>query len=119
MHPDDVEPKSKEVIRRLTFVTNSLLMDMSDAPSIHDMFSWNVTIRKTSHTVKEILNLDLMLLVCQRCCTFKLCIVTSGAISWNELEYRTRKRCGQRSTLKRLGDGPAFVRKRSVEQSME
>eukprot|EP00529_Nitzschia_sp_RCC80_P002602 CAMPEP_0113499794 /NCGR_PEP_ID=MMETSP0014_2-20120614/31949_1 /TAXON_ID=2857 /ORGANISM="Nitzschia sp." /LENGTH=2183 /DNA_ID=CAMNT_0000394015 /DNA_START=271 /DNA_END=6822 /DNA_ORIENTATION=- /assembly_acc=CAM_ASM_000159 len=42
MHPDDVEPKSKEVIRRLTFFTNSLFMDMPDAPSIHDMFSWNV-----------------------------------------------------------------------------
>lgn len=42
MHPDDVEPKSKQVIRRLTFFTNSLFMDMPDAPSIHDMFSWNV-----------------------------------------------------------------------------
>jgi callose synthase len=42
MYPDDVEPKSKEVIRRLTFFTNSLFMDMPDAPSIHDMFSWNV-----------------------------------------------------------------------------
>jgi len=41
-HPDDVEPKSKEVRRRLTFFVNSLFMDMPDAPSIHDMFSWNV-----------------------------------------------------------------------------
>uniref|UniRef100_A0A7S1ZKM7 1,3-beta-glucan synthase n=1 Tax=Ditylum brightwellii TaxID=49249 RepID=A0A7S1ZKM7_9STRA len=41
-HPDDVEPKSKEVHRRLTFFVNSLFMDMPDAPSIHDMFSWNV-----------------------------------------------------------------------------
>ena len=42
MHPDDAEPKSKEVRRRLTFFVNSLFMDMPDAPSIHDMFSWNV-----------------------------------------------------------------------------
>jgi callose synthase len=42
MHPDEVEPKSKEVRRRLTFFVNSLFMDMPDAPSIHDMFSWNV-----------------------------------------------------------------------------
>ena len=41
-HPDDVEPKSKEARRRLTFFVNSLFMDMPDAPSIHDMFSWNV-----------------------------------------------------------------------------
>jgi len=41
-HPDDVEPKSKEVRRRLTFFVNSLFMDMPKAPSIHDMFSWNV-----------------------------------------------------------------------------
>lgn len=40
--PDDVEPKSKEARRRLTFFVNSLFMDMPDAPSIHDMFSWNV-----------------------------------------------------------------------------
>lgn len=39
-HPDDVEPKSKEVRRRLTWFTNSLFMDMPYAPSIHDMFSW-------------------------------------------------------------------------------
>ncbi|MFN9982388.1 MAG: hypothetical protein ACK53Y_20845, partial [bacterium] len=37
-----MEPKSKEVRRRLTFFFNSLFMDMPDAPSIHDMFSWNV-----------------------------------------------------------------------------
>jgi callose synthase len=42
MHPDDTEPKSKEARRRLTFFVNSLFMDMPDAPSIHDMFSWNV-----------------------------------------------------------------------------
>mmetsp|Transcript_21042 Transcript_21042/g.51779 ORF Transcript_21042/g.51779 Transcript_21042/m.51779 type:complete len:2128 (-) Transcript_21042:168-6551(-) len=42
MHPDDAEPKSKEARRRLTFFVNSLFMDMPDAPSIHDMFSWNV-----------------------------------------------------------------------------
>eukprot|EP00934_Nitzschia_sp_Nitz4_P000520 Nitzschia sp. Nitz4//scaffold35_size145790//494//7179//NITZ4_003001-RA/size145790-augustus-gene-0.108-mRNA-1//1//CDS//3329549037//520//frame0 len=42
LHPDDVEPKSKEVRRRLTFFVNSLFMDIPDAPSIHDMFSWNV-----------------------------------------------------------------------------
>jgi len=51
MHPDDVEPKSKEVIRRLTFFTNSLFMDMPDAPSIHDMFSWNVLTPYYSETV--------------------------------------------------------------------
>jgi callose synthase len=39
-HPDDVEPKSKEVRRRLTWFTNTLFMDMPFAPSIHDMFSW-------------------------------------------------------------------------------
>ncbi len=41
-HPDDAEPKSKEARRRLTFFVNTLFMDMPDAPSIHDMFSWNV-----------------------------------------------------------------------------
>jgi len=41
-YPDDVEPKSKEARRRLTFFVNTLFMDMPDAPSIHDMFSWNV-----------------------------------------------------------------------------
>ncbi len=41
-HPDEVEPKSKEARRRLTFLVNSLFMDMPNAPSIHDMFSWNV-----------------------------------------------------------------------------
>jgi callose synthase len=40
--PDDVEPKSKEVRCRLTFFFNLLFIDMSDAPSIYDMFSWNV-----------------------------------------------------------------------------
>jgi len=40
--PDEVEPKSKEARRRLTFFVNSLFMDMPNAPSIHDMFSWNV-----------------------------------------------------------------------------
>uniref|UniRef100_A0A7S1UZ62 1,3-beta-glucan synthase n=2 Tax=Grammatophora oceanica TaxID=210454 RepID=A0A7S1UZ62_9STRA len=42
LHPDDVEPKSIDVRRRLTFFVNSLFMDMPNAPSIHDMFSWNV-----------------------------------------------------------------------------
>jgi callose synthase len=42
LHPDEVEPRSKEVRRRLTFFVNSLFMDIPDAPSIHDMFSWNV-----------------------------------------------------------------------------
>jgi len=42
MHPDEVEPKSKELRRRLTFFVNSLFMDIPEAPSIHDMFSWNV-----------------------------------------------------------------------------
>lgn len=42
LHPDDAEPKSKEARRRLTFFVNSLFMDMPDAPSIHDMFSWNI-----------------------------------------------------------------------------
>jgi callose synthase len=42
MHPDDAEPKSKEARRRLTFFVNTLFMDMPDAPSIQDMFSWNV-----------------------------------------------------------------------------
>lgn len=41
-HPSDVEPKSKEARRRLTFFVNSLFMDMPNAPSIHDMFSFNV-----------------------------------------------------------------------------
>jgi callose synthase len=41
-HPADVEPKSKEARRRLTFFVNSLFMDMPNAPSIHDMFSFNV-----------------------------------------------------------------------------
>jgi len=42
LHPDDVEPKSKEARRRLTFFVNSLFMDIPNAPSMHDMFSWNV-----------------------------------------------------------------------------
>jgi len=41
-HPDDVEPRSNEARRRLTFFVNSLFMDIPNAPSIHDMFSWNV-----------------------------------------------------------------------------
>jgi len=41
-HPDDVEPKSKEARRRLTFFVNSLFMDIPVAPSIQDMLSWNV-----------------------------------------------------------------------------
>lgn len=41
-HPTDVEPKSKEVRRRLTFFVNSLFMDMPLAPTMKDMFSMNV-----------------------------------------------------------------------------
>ncbi|GMH49304.1 hypothetical protein TrRE_jg1805, partial [Triparma retinervis] len=41
-HPDDVEPKSKEAKRRLTFFVNSLFMDIPNAPSMADMQSWNV-----------------------------------------------------------------------------
>ena len=41
-HPDDVEPKSKEAKRRLTFFVNSLFMDLPFSPSIKDMQSWNV-----------------------------------------------------------------------------
>jgi callose synthase len=41
-HPDDAEPKSKEARRRLTFFVNTLFMDIPEAPSIKDMFSWNV-----------------------------------------------------------------------------
>lgn len=41
-HPDDVEPNSAEVRRRLTFFVNSLFMDIPYAPSIQDMLSWNV-----------------------------------------------------------------------------
>ena len=41
-HPDDVEPKSKEAKRRLTFFVNSLFMDIPSAPSMADMQSWNV-----------------------------------------------------------------------------
>jgi len=41
-HPDDVEPKSKEAKRRLTFFVNSLFMKIPNAPSIQDMLSWTV-----------------------------------------------------------------------------
>ena len=41
-HPNEVEPKSEEARRRLTFFVNSLFMDIPNAPSIRDMFSWNV-----------------------------------------------------------------------------
>ena len=41
-HPDDVMLKSKEARRCLNFIVNSLFIDMPDAPSIRDMFSWNV-----------------------------------------------------------------------------
>jgi len=41
-YPADVEPKSREARRRLTFFVNSLFMDMPNAPSIYDMFSFNV-----------------------------------------------------------------------------
>ena len=42
-HLDDVMLKSKEVRRYLNCFVNSLFMDMPDAPSIRDMFSWNIT----------------------------------------------------------------------------
>jgi callose synthase len=41
-HPDEVEPKSNEARRRLTYFINTLFMDIPKAPSLHDMFSWNV-----------------------------------------------------------------------------
>ena len=41
-HPDDVEPKSKEAKRRLTFFVNSLFMDIPNSPNMPDMMSWNV-----------------------------------------------------------------------------
>ena len=41
-HPDDVEPKSKEAKRRLTFFVNSLFMDIPNSPNMQDMMSWNV-----------------------------------------------------------------------------
>ena len=41
-HPDDVEPKSKEAKRRLSFFVNSLFMDMPTSPNMHDMMSWSV-----------------------------------------------------------------------------
>ena len=41
-HPNDVMQKSKEARRRLKIVVNSLFMDIPDASSIHDIFSWNV-----------------------------------------------------------------------------
>ena len=36
-HPDDVEPKSKEAKRRLTFFVNSLFMDIPNSPNMQDM----------------------------------------------------------------------------------
>jgi len=41
-YEDDVEPRSKEAKRRLTFFVNSLFMDIPDAPRIEDMHSMNV-----------------------------------------------------------------------------
>ena len=41
-HPDDVMLKSIKTRRRLTVFDNSLFLDMPDAPSICDMFSWNI-----------------------------------------------------------------------------
>ena len=41
-HPDDVMLKSKKTRRRQIVFVNSLFLNMSDAPSICDMFSWNV-----------------------------------------------------------------------------
>jgi len=40
--PDDVEPKSSEAKRRLTFFVNSLFMDIPKAPTMDTMMSWNV-----------------------------------------------------------------------------
>ena len=41
-HSDEVEPKSKEAKRRLTFFVNSLFMDVPGAPSLEDMLSLTV-----------------------------------------------------------------------------
>ena len=41
-HPDDVMLKSKEARRCINFFVNLLFIDMPDAPSIRDMFSWHV-----------------------------------------------------------------------------
>ena len=40
-HQDDVTPKYKKTRRRLKCFVNLLFKNMSDPPSIHDMFSWN------------------------------------------------------------------------------
>ena len=41
-HPDDDILKAKEARRCINVFVNSLFIDMPDAPSIRDMFSWNV-----------------------------------------------------------------------------
>ena len=41
-HPDDVVLKFKKARLPLKLFVNSLLMDVPDAPSIRDIFSWNV-----------------------------------------------------------------------------
>ena len=41
-YPNNVILKYKEARRRLKIAVNLLLMDISDASSIQDMFSWNV-----------------------------------------------------------------------------
>ena len=41
-HLDDVMLKSMKTRRRLIVFVNSLFLDMPDAPSICDMFSWNI-----------------------------------------------------------------------------
>ena len=41
-HPNDVMQKSKEARGRLKIVVNLLFMDIPNASSIHDIFSWNV-----------------------------------------------------------------------------
>ena len=41
-HPDDGILNFKKARRHLTFFVNSSFMDVPDAPSIRDIFSWNV-----------------------------------------------------------------------------
>ena len=41
-HPDDVMLNFKKARRHLKFFVNSSFMDVPDAPSIRDIFSWNV-----------------------------------------------------------------------------
>jgi callose synthase len=111
MHPDDVEPKSKEVVRRLTFFTNSLFMDMPDAPSIHDMFSWNVLTPyppRLLRIAREISRVVRTLSEFQPCFIFKLFSEMSGLTTWNDRESKMKKSYGQRSMLKKPGAGLVF-----------